>query len=205
MEEYAILGGGGNAVEISEYMLAEDKKICGYYSLEENNLLSSMIPYLGDERKNFNPNLKYIVASGLINIRKKMINFIEKNNLQVGSFISKHAYLSKNFDCGKGLVVAPFAVIGQFTNIGDYVFINVHGTVGHDAYIGKNVVIGPGAIITGSCKIGNNVMLGSNAALVPNTILEDDVEIGILTYPMRKVKAGRFILSEPGRTLRENV
>ena len=158
--------------------------------------------YLGDERKNFNPKLHYIVASGLINIRKKMIDFIESNNLQAGSFISRQAYLSQSFNFGKGIVITPFVAVGYSVNIGDYVYLNVHSSIGHGVHIGKNVVVSVGARVTGNCKIGNNVAIGSNSALVPGTVLEDDVEIGILTYPPRKVKAGRFILSEPGRPLR---
>ena len=202
MEEYAILGGGGMALELADFMLSEDKKICGYYSPEEDKLLNSMIPYLGDERKNFEPKLLYIIASGLIHIRQKMINFIEANDLQAGSFVSKNSQVSKTASIGKGAVIFPFVLVNTFVTLGNYVFVNFHSCIGHNAIVGANSVIGPGARVTGNCKIGNNVALGSNAALVPGSVLEDESEIGILTYPPRKVKAGHFILSEPGRILR---
>ena len=201
MEEYAILGGGGLALEISDYMLSEGKKVCGYYSPEEDTFLSTLIPYLGDERKNFNPRLHYIIASGLINIRKKMIDFIESNNLQAGSFISKQARVSKTVSMGKGLVITPFVIVNPSANIGNYVFANTSACIGHNSCVGNNVVVGPGARVNGNCKIGNNVAIGSNSALTQGTVLEDDVEIGILTYPRRKVRAGSFVLSEPGRII----
>lgn len=202
MEEYAILGGGGMATELAECMLSEGKKVAGYYAPSEDALLNSIIPYLGDERVSFNSNLLYMVASGLMDIREKMINFIKSNSLKSGTFISNRAYVASSAIFGEGTILFPFVVVDSFVNISDYVFVNFHASLGHHTFVGKNVVISPGARINGNCKIGNNVSIGANSALVPGTILEDDVEIGILTYPRRKVRAGRFILSEPGRALR---
>ena len=202
MEEFAILGGGGMAVELAELMLSEGKKLCGYYSPTEDVNLNSIIPYLGDEKINFNPNFHYVVASGLINIRKKMIDFIESNNLTAGNFISSKAYVSPSAKLGKGAVIYPFAVVDSFVNFGNYVFVNFSASVGHNSAVKNNVVISPGVRVNGNCKIGNNVSIGSNAALVPGTVIEDDAEIGILTYPTRKVKGGRLILSEPGRAIK---
>ncbi|MBQ7199605.1 MAG: hypothetical protein IJS29_10105 [Selenomonadaceae bacterium] len=199
MEEYAILGGGGLALELADLMLNEGKKICGYYSPYEYSLLNSLIPYLGDEKENFNPNLKYLVASGLLPIRKKMIAFIESNNLQAGSFISSRAYVSSSATLGKGAVIFPFAVIDSFASCDAYICLNFHSLIGHNASLGNNVVISPGARVNGNCKVGNNVSIGANAALIQGTVLEDDVEIGILTYPIRKVKRGSFIMSASGR------
>ena len=202
MKEYAILGGGGMALEIADLMLSEGEKICGYYSPDENITLSSLISYLGDEKTNFSSKLYYIVASGVIPIRKKMIDFIESNNLQAGSFISKQARISSSIILGRGILISPFATVGRVISLGDYVYINAYASIAHGVRMGNNVVVNVGARITGECTIGNNVSLGANSALVPGTVLEDNVEIGILTYPPRKVKAGRFILSEPGRALR---
>lgn len=201
MQDIALLGGGGLALELVEYMMAEDIKIAGYYAPEEDDDCSAYIPYLGDENKNFSTSLRYIVASGIIQIRRKMINFIEEKGLMAGSFISKHAYVSKMAKIGKGAIITPFSAIGGNPVIGDYILMNGGAKVGHHAILGDNIVIGPGAGVLGHCILGNDISLGCNACLIPGTVLGSGVEIGILTYPRKKVKAEKAVMSLPGEMI----
>ena len=76
MKELALLGGGGLALELIEYMMGENIKIAGYFAPQEDSDCSQYISYLGDERVNYSKNLKYLLASGLTSLRSKMMNFI---------------------------------------------------------------------------------------------------------------------------------
>lgn len=120
-KEYALLGGGGLAIEIAEYMLTEGYSLHGYYAPCEDADSSVILPYLGDERCKFSRNLCYIIGAGLIQLRSKMISFIEANDLEAGTFISRHAYLSSLAKIGKGSVICPQAVVSGNPSIGSYV------------------------------------------------------------------------------------
>lgn len=200
-KEYVLLGGGGLAIEIAEYMLSEGYRLCGYYDPREDADSSAVMPYLGDERHKFSRNVHYIIGAGLISLRSKMISFIEANDLEVGTFISGRAYVSSLAKIGKGSVICPFAVVSGNPNVGNYVLMNIMSNVSHHAVVGNNVVVGPGARVNGHCVLGNNVTLGANAALIPGTKVANDAEIGILTYPRRNVRQNKFILSRPGQTV----
>ncbi|WP_085022261.1 hypothetical protein [Anaerovibrio sp. JC8] len=197
MKEVALLGGGGLALELMEYMLDDDIKIAGYFAPQEDTDCSQYIPYLGDERDNYSDKLIYLLASGLISLRRKMINFIESHNLESGQFISRKAHVSPMATFGKGVVITPFASITGNPVIGDHVLMNIYSNISHHAVVGNNIVLGPGSRVNGHCCLGNEVSLGSNACLIPGTNLADGVEIGILSYPRRKVKSNKFVLAPP--------
>lgn len=200
-KEYVLLGGGGLAIEIAEYMISEGYRLCGYYDPHEDVDSSAVMPYLGDERHEFSRNVYYIIGAGLIPLRMKMISFIETHGLEVGTFISKCAYVSSLAKIGKGAVICPFSVVSGNPNVGNYILMNSMSNIAHHAIIGDNVVIGPGARVNGHCVLGNNVTLGANAALIPGTSIANDAEIGILTYPRRKVRQKKLILSRPGQNV----
>ena len=73
--------------------------------------------------------------------------------------------------------------------------------IGHHDVIGDNVVVGPETIITGACHLGSNISLGANATLLPGTILDDEVEIGLGTFPKKHIRTGRIVVGKPGKTL----
>ncbi len=192
MDKIVFLGGNGLAIELYDYMRHDGIEIYGYYSPEEDSL-SEWTRYLGDEKDGYDNDYKYVVASGLISIRDKMIRFIDRNHLKTFSYFSRDAYISSLAVFGNGIQIVPGAIISGNAVIGNHVFVNAHGLIGHQAVVGNNVVVGPGAKITGNCHLGNNISLGSNSALIPGTQLEDNVEIGIGAIPSRYVRSGKYV------------
>lgn len=196
---YALMGGGGLALELFEYMNSEGEKLIGYYAPEEDLVLSRYLRWLGNERNtDLNPSVHYVIASGLLAIRQKIIAFLEGHYLTIGSFISKYAYVSSLAVLGKGVVVVPGVAITGNAVLGDYVLINLHSVIAHDACVGNNVVVGPGVMITGHCKIEDNVIFGTNSALLPGTVVGANSEIGILTFPRKRVRNNTTVITSPG-------
>jgi len=194
MEQIVFLGGNGHAIELYEYMSREGIVPVGYYAPHEDTL-SKWVKYLGSEEEKFNSEYLYVVASGLISIRKRMIKFIESNHLKTYTYISKYAYVSSIAVIGEGTQVLPYAIISGNPVIGKYVLSGVHSLISHQAVVGNNVVLSPGVKISGNCCIGNNIMFGINAALVPGSVVNDDSEIGIGTVPKKYVKANQFVIA----------
>lgn len=192
MNKIAFLGGNGHAIELYEYMKRDGIEIVGYYA-PQPDALSEWTNYLGNEDDAFDSECFYVVASGLIPLRKRLINFIESQRLRTYTYISKEAHVSTIAQIDVGAQIVPGAVISGNPIIGKYSFVNACAMIAHQSIVGENVVLGPGAKITGNCRIGNNVSLGSNAALIPGTRVEDDVEIGIGAVPKRLVKTGKYV------------
>lgn len=209
MESYIFLGGGGFAIELFQYMKSDGKNILGYYSMEENSELSEYIPWLGFEKEvkteDLRKDVQYILAVRELNLRQKLISFIEKNELTAGSFIHSSVYLSEYAKIGKGIVAFPRAMITGNPLIGEYLFIDALAIISHGDVIGKNVVVGPAAIITGDCTIGDNVTFGVNSAILPGTKIGNNVEIAINTYPNRRVAENSTIITPPGKKFGNNL
>lgn len=196
MDKIVFLGGNGHAIELYEYMKRDGIEIAGYYA-PQPDALSEWVPYLGNENKNFDSTCFYVVACGLIPLRKKLIQFIESHQLKPYTYISKRANVSTIAKIGAGAQIVPQATISGNPEIGKYLLANIDTMVAHQSIIGDNVVLSPGAKITGNCKVGDNVTLGSNAALIPGTIIEHDAEIGIGAVPRRFVEAGILVKLPP--------
>lgn len=78
---------------------------------------------------------------------------------------------------GLGVVIHPYAIIGDNVKIYQQVTI---GARGQDwfAVIGNDVLLGAGCKILGSVKIGNNVKVGANAVVL-NDIPDNLTAVGI--------------------------
>lgn len=201
-KKYILMGGGGLALEIFEYMHTEGMSVIAYISPYENPALSRFITYLGNEQSaQTNSNVFHILAEGLIEKRIQIIDYLEKHHLPVGSFISKYAYISAMATLGKGIVAVPGAAITGNAVISDYVLINLHSAIAHDAFVGNDVVLGPGVMITGHCRIGSHVTFGANSALLPGTQIGDYSEIGICTFPREKLGDNKIVVNRPGKVM----
>ena len=194
-EKYYFLGGGGFAIELYEYMSSEE--------------LSEYIPWMGDMDKKtydeFDREAQYILAVRLIKYREKMIRFMEKMDLEAGSFISSMAYRSKFAKLGKGIVAFPNAMITGNPVVGDFLFMDAFSIISHGDLMGDNIVIGPGVIVTGDSEIGDGVTFGVNSAILPGTKIGNNVEIAINTYPRRRVADGSSIISPPGKNFGKGI
>lgn len=197
MEKIVFLGGNGFAIELYEYMKHDGIEVAGYYAPAPDTM-SKYIPYLGDEREGFERDCSYVVACGLIGLRKKLISFIDSNELRPYTYISKNAYVSSIAEIGEGASVVPNTVISGDPKIGRFLVMNAFSMIAHQSEVGENVVLSPGVKITGNCKVGDNVLFGSNSALIPGTKIQSDAEIGIGATPKRLVKSGKFVKAPVG-------
>jgi len=207
--KYILLGGGGFAIELLEYLMSEGLEVGGYYAKEDNEELSAFIPWLGDmdttPYDSFDREAKYLLAVRLIKYRKKIIAFMGEMNLEAGSFISSKAYYSKFAKIGKGAIVFPNAMITGNPKVGDFLFMDAFSIISHGDVMGDNIVIGPGVIVTGDSEIGSGVTFGVNSAILPGTKIGNDVEIAINTYPRRRVPDGSSIITPPGKNFGKGI
>lgn len=196
-----ILGAGGFALEAYEYLASDGFSVSGYLSPEEDHTLSEYIKWLGNDDNGFDPNYKYVLGTGLVELRRKIINKFLKKKATFFSFIHSKSYVSKLATLGRGAFIAPNVSIVGNPRIGDFFFANVNSSVGHHSLIKDNVVLSPGSRVSGFCIIENNVSLATNSALVPKTKIGCNSEIGICTYPKRNVINDTIVFTHPGKSI----
>ena len=111
--------------------------------------------------------------------------------------ISPHAYIGKNFECGREASIAPFAVIGNNVIVGHRIALFPNVVVGDNVVMGNHVKIHPNVTILERCTIGNRVIIHAGTVIgsdgfgfapdgkkyykIPHTgivRIDDDVEIG---------------------------
>ena len=203
MKNIVLLGGGGLALEIYDYMRNEGICPLGYCSPDKGNNLNGVLDWLGNENDVHDKSFEYVIASGYISIRRLMIDFLLKNNSNIYSFISQKSYVSKFAKIGVGAVVLPFSTITGNPVIGNYVLVNNFASIHHDVQIGDNAVLSPGARIPGNCKVGENFFMGLNSCLAPETTVGDNVDISINTYMGKKVPSDVVVVSKSGVFLKK--
>lgn len=194
--EIVFLGGGGLALEMYDYMAQEGINIVGYCSPKEDETLKGILSWLGTEKEVHNPKFNYVIASGWIDVRKKMINFIQMENAKIFNFKSSKSHISSFAKLNEGFFIAPYACITGNPTIGKYCFMNIYSSISHHSQLGDNIVLNPGARIGGRCIVGNNTIMGANSSLLPETILGEDVEIGINTYPKKTVESNMLVMTK---------
>ena len=93
--------------------------------------------------------------------------------------------------------------IGARSNLQDHVTVHVVGGE-FGTLIGDDVTIGHRAIVHG-CTLGNRVLIGMGAVVLDGAEIADDclVGAGALITPGMRVQAGRLVLGNPARVVRE--
>jgi carbonic anhydrase/acetyltransferase-like protein (isoleucine patch superfamily) len=93
--------------------------------------------------------------------------------------------------------------IGARSNLQDHVTVHVVGGK-FGTVIGDDVTIGHRAIVHG-CTLGNRVLIGMGAVVLDGVEIADDCLIGAgaLVTPGVKIPAGRLVLGNPARVVRE--
>ena len=79
--------------------------------------------------------------------------------------ISPHAYIGKNFVCGREASIAPFVVIGNNVTLGHRITLRPNVVVGDNVVMGNDVRIYPNVTILERCIIGNRVIIHAGTVI----------------------------------------
>lgn len=148
-------------------------------------------------------NSKFIVGIGNADIRKRIMEFLVQNNLNVVSLFHPAAVISKTARIGNGTVVMAGAVINPYVKIGSGCIINTCASVDHDCVIGDYVHISVGAHVAGNVKIGDNTWIGAGATVSNNIEITNDCMIGAGAVVVRNITDTGTYLGVPARKIFE--
>lgn len=177
MTDLIIIGAGGHAAEVDEY-IKYTQKVRG---IREFNVIG----FLDDNPENYH---RYRFSAPLIGGAKdhKVIKdqfyligiadliykrfFVDKyksEGAKFATFIHYGAYVSESAVIGEGSIIGPNVNIGPNTQIGKYTLINSRCSMGHDTSVGDFNFISPNVCFSAFTKIGDENLFGINSATIP--------------------------------------
>ncbi|OIQ21448.1 MAG: sugar O-acyltransferase [Flavobacterium sp. MedPE-SWcel] len=177
MEQIIIIGAGGHAAEIDEYLTHTNLlnnqtkyKVVGFI---DDNAASYdgyefSAPYLGTIKDHkIDGSCSYIMGIANLKFRKIITEDFGSKGVAFSTFIHPLAYVSPSSKIGKGVVVAPYVNVGPNVVIGDFTLINSRASMGHDTKVGKFNFISPNVCFSGFTSIGDENLFGINSASIP--------------------------------------
>lgn len=191
MKKVYIIGTGGFAAEVTEYIYQNNEKqfnsmdIIGYFDKDSINYKKYAFeaPFLGNEEEfNFEKDANIIVAIGNQEIHKKVIRYIEENELNLINFIHYTVITPRNLTIGNGNILCPHVIIGSNTVIGNNNIFNYNTAIPHDCMVGHENIFSPNVQITGYNSIGNSNFFGVSCGTKPNIKIGDNnkIQAGII-------------------------
>lgn len=177
MMNVIIIGAGGHAAEIDEYIAYNNK----LSEIAEINVVG----FLDDNPANYE-NYKfsapliggasdhaiikghgYIIGIAGLNYRRSFVDRYLAGGAHFVSVIHKSAYISRSAVIGEGTIIGPNANIGPNVWVGKYTLINARCSIGHDTRIGDYNFISPNVCFSGFTQVGDENLFGINSATLP--------------------------------------
>lgn len=177
MKDIIIIGAGGHAAEIDDYIKYSHKisgikelNVVGFLDDNPSNYARYKLsaPLIGGVRDHkVIKELIYIIGIANIKYRKFFIEKFKAEGAEFISFIHCSAYFSESAIIGEGTIIGPNANIGPNVKIGNYTLINSRCSLGHDTVIGDYNFISPNVCFSGFSKVGDENLFGINCATIP--------------------------------------
>jgi sugar O-acyltransferase (sialic acid O-acetyltransferase NeuD family) len=193
MTDVIIIGAGGHAAEIDEY-IRHSQKVTGNKEL-------NIIGFLDDNPENYaryqlsaqliggvkdHSVIKghgYIIGIANLKYRRLFVDTFKSEGANFISFIHCNAYISLSAIIGEGTIIGPNANVGPNVQIGKYTLINSRCSLGHDTVIGNYNFISPNVCFSGFTEVGDENFFGINCATLP----------GIKVGNRNKIAAGMIL------------
>jgi acetyltransferase-like isoleucine patch superfamily enzyme len=169
MKDIYIIGTGGFASEVTEYILDNGEyRIKGYFDINEKDYKKYryQAPFLTNEKNfNFDSNDNVVIAIADNKIRNKIYLNLKEKGVNFPNIIHKSACISKLSKINEGSIICPFVTITSNSNIGKNFQANIYSYVAHDCVIGDNVTFAPSVKCNGNVVIEDDVYVGTGAII----------------------------------------
>lgn len=177
MFDVIIIGAGGHAAEIDEYIQFNKQvkkgtqlNVVGFLDdMQENyNKYQFSAPLLGDISNHvIRHHQAYLIGIANLKYRRYIVEKFINGGGKFESFVHCNAYISKSASIGIGSIICPHVNIGPNVNVGNYTLINSRCSLGHDTTIGDYNFISPNVCFSGHTTIGSENLFGINSASIP--------------------------------------
>ncbi|MEH6962212.1 acetyltransferase [Priestia megaterium] len=202
-----IIGQGGHSKVIKDILIQNNFKIIAYlddYYKEkkiEKEIMYAPVSYA--KRISLNNNsIKFVVAIGDNNIRKKIVEKLSIPHDRYKTLIHPTAVISQSTEIGYGTVIMPYAVINADTKVGRHSIINTGAVVEHDNMLEDYVHISPNATLTGSVKVQKGAHIGAGATVIPGISIGSWVTVGAGATVINNISNKDRVVGSPAKSIR---
>ncbi|WP_298953128.1 acetyltransferase [uncultured Nonlabens sp.] len=202
-----IFGYSGHSFVVLDTMVKLNMNVLGYFDFQQcsDSMNIYDLDYKGNEQ---NENLNLLVHSNFVfptvgdnKIRRKLVDFFDKENLSQFALIDPNAIVSKKTIIESNTFVAPGAIINSKVVIKKGCIINSGAIIEHECVVGAFSHIAPSAVLTGNVKIGENTLIGANAVVLPGVVIGSNVIIGAGAVVTKNVPDNSKWVGNPLRML----
>lgn len=177
MSDVIIVGAGGHAAEIAEYIryaqITDAKYALHLVGLIDDDPTSYAryqydAPFLGTvESHTVRNDVKYVIGIASLDYRKSVVDSLLAQGAQFTSAIHPSSYISSSASIGTGVVIGPNVNVGPNVIVGEFNLLNARCSLAHDTRIGDYNFVGPNVCFSGFTVVGDNNLFGINAATIP--------------------------------------
>lgn len=207
MKKYNLFGYSGHSYVIADTILMSGGIINGYYGMEKP-VNPYSIKYLGNENqtneKDFDRECLYFPSVGDGTVRRKMVEFIEIQNLKQtvlqhpSAIVSPLAILENSVFIGAGAIVNTKSIIKKGT------IINTRAIIEHECLIGEFCHIAPGTVLTGNVSVDDFTFIGANSVIIPGKKIGKNVIVGAGSVVLNDIPDNEVWVGNPARKIRMN-
>lgn len=197
-----IVGASGHGRVIQA--LAEEKDIYGKVCfLDDDVNVQREAGVLGGKEYalKFRDNAEVVVGIGNAGIRKKIIEYYEKNQMYIASLVHTFSWIASDVVLGVGSVVMAGAVIQPGCKVGKGVVINTSTSIDHECKIGNYCHISVGSHLAGNVCVGDNTWIGAGAVINNNVSICADVTIGSGAVVVKDITESGTYVGVPARKI----
>ena len=202
-----IFGYSGHSFVIIDTLLDHEISITGYYEQQEQKYNPYHIKFLGVEndknQSEINKNTIVFPGIGSNQIRKKLVEQFESNNLNQIVLKHKKSIVSKTCQIQHSTFIAAGAVINSFARIGKGCIINTSSVIEHECEIKDFTHIAPGAILAGNVRVGYESFIGANSVIKQGIIIGNKVTIGAGSVVLQNVPDNETWVGNPAKKMKK--
>lgn len=193
MSKYILIGCGGFALEVAEYVKDRDLQLSPLNrSAVVTDVVSTSHARFDDLCSVLGYAPKFHETSDTVQKRseKKVLiclgspedrhrNFVELKRLEFkfGTLVHETAWVAKSSRIDEGTIICPFAFIGAMAWVEANSVINTRATVGHDVRVGVSSVLSPHCDMNGASKCGRVSFVGAGAIVDPSAAIGDYTKV----------------------------
>ncbi|NDJ26732.1 transferase [Campylobacter sp. MIT 12-8780] len=196
MNKLILVGSGGFAKELYQYLQNTDHEILGYIDKQKSAFYE--LSYLGDEEsihQSFFKEASFLLGIGQVELRASIIAKLKARGANFFSFIHSSAIVASDALLGEGVVLCPNSMLNAGAQLEDFVLLNIYASVAHDCVVGENSILCPYATLNGEAKTGKNCFLGTGASLLPKARLGNNCVLSAGVMLSKSYKDNQLIFN----------
>jgi sugar O-acyltransferase (sialic acid O-acetyltransferase NeuD family) len=136
-------------------------------------------------------------------VRREKAHFLIKKGLKPLSLIHDSAIIGSNVTLGEGLQIHAGVVISPFAKIGNFCILNTRSLIDHDCLLKDGVETGPGSVLCGEINVGENTWIGANSVIKHKLSIGKNVVVGAGAAVVKNIDDGSIVVGVPASPIKK--